>query len=193
MTHSINHFRERRVISACAVASVLVLTCLLPPLPAGAQTGKLEAAYVVVGPQGAVARAVLADAARCPAITIDGTQQPMTVRAPPDAMFPVLVCEAQIPTSAASASLEATPLPLPKKTLNSIATFGDTGCHLKSAKKRAAQEADDRENACKFQDCNDPARWPFAQVAASVAAGKPDLIIHVGDYLHRSHCFNLVI
>src|SRR5262249_13264228 len=36
-----------------------------------------------------------------------------------------------------------------------------------------------------FQDCNNPALWPFAQLAASVAAAKPDLVIHVGDYLYR--------
>lgn len=36
-----------------------------------------------------------------------------------------------------------------------------------------------------MQDCNDPAQWPFAQVAAGAAASKPDLVIHVGDYLYR--------
>src|SRR6185295_2239356 len=36
-----------------------------------------------------------------------------------------------------------------------------------------------------FQDCNNPALWPFAQVAQSVADAKPDLVIHVGDYLYR--------
>lgn len=136
---------ERRVIGACAAASLLVLACLLPPLPADAQTGKLEAAYVVLGPQGTVARAVLADASRCPVISIDGAQQPMTVRAPPDAMFPVLVCEALIPATATSARLENTPLPLPKRTIGSIAAFGDTGCHLKAAK--AAGKRKDADEA----------------------------------------------
>jgi hypothetical protein len=48
--------------------------------PAHAQSPQLEAAYVVLGPQGAVARAVLAEGSACPAITIDGTQRPMTIR-----------------------------------------------------------------------------------------------------------------
>ena len=41
------------------------------------------------------------------------------------------------------------------------------------------------EYAGKYQDCNIPSRWPFAQLAGSVAAARPDLIIHVGDYLYR--------
>ena len=93
-----------------------------------------EAAYVVLGPQGPVARAVLAQASGCLTITIDGAQQPMSVRALPDAAFPVLVCERTIPAGATSASLENSPLPLPRPALKSIAAFGDTGCRLKSAK-----------------------------------------------------------
>jgi len=167
-------------------ASALVLATLSSPRPAGAQSPELEAAYVVLGPQGPVARAVLAQASGCPAITIDGAQRPMNVRALPDATFPVLVCELPIPAGAASASVENSPLPLPKATLMSIAAFGDTGCRLKAAKAatKSANAADD-EDSGKFQDCNNPALWPFAQVAASIAAAKPDLVIHVGDYLYR--------
>jgi hypothetical protein len=157
---------------------------LLAALPASAQSPKLEAAYVVLGPQGAVARAVLADASACPAVTIDGQQQPMAVRARPDAMFPVLVCEARIAAAAGSASLESTPLPLPTKTLGTIAAFGDTGCRLKRWEVKG-NDPDDEEYRGKFQDCNIPSKWPFAQLAAGVAAAKPDLVIHVGDYLYR--------
>jgi hypothetical protein len=165
----------------------LALTFLAIALPALAQSPKLEAAYVVLGPQGAVARAVLAQDSACPAITIDGTQQPMTVRAQPDAMFRVLVCEALIPPTAAAASLADRPLPLPKRALTSIAAFGDTGCRLKSSQlsgKGKGKDVDD-EDSGKFQDCNIPSKWPFAQLTASVAAAKPDLVIHVGDYLYR--------
>jgi hypothetical protein len=165
-------------------ALMLALTFLLAPLCAQAQSTKLEAAYVVLGPQGAVARAVLAGTSQCPAITIDGAQQPMNVRAQGDAAFPVLVCELPIPAGAGAASVENSPLPLPKRTLGSIAAFGDTGCRLKAAKGKA-NDPDDAANRGKFQDCNDPARWPFAQLATRVASEKPDLIIHVGDYLYR--------
>ena len=70
--------------------------------------------------------------------------------------------------------------------MKSIAAFGDTGCRLKSAKTAAKEDDINGADARgKFQDCNDPALWPFAQVAQSVADAKPDLVIHVGDYLYR--------
>jgi calcineurin-like phosphoesterase family protein len=110
----------------------------------------------------------------------------MSVRALPDAAFPVLVCERMIPAGARSASLENSPLPVPRPALKAIAAFGDTGCHLKSAKTTAKEgDTDDDDARGKFQDCNNPALWPFAQVAQSVADAKPDLVIHVGDYLYR--------
>jgi hypothetical protein len=167
---------------ACVTLALMLLAIALP---AHAQSPQLESAYVVLGPQGAVARAVLAEGSACPAITIDGAQRPMTVRAPPDAMFRVLVCEALIPPTAAAASLADRPLPLPKRTLASIAAFGDTGCRLKSSKLSGKGNDVDDEDGGKFQDCDIPSKWPFAQLAASVAAAKPDLVIHVGDYLYR--------
>jgi hypothetical protein len=48
--------------------------------------------------------------------------------------------------------------------------IGDTGCRLKGKE---------------FQDCNDPQAYPFARVAASAAAWKPDLVVHVGDFHYR--------
>ena len=170
------------MIKSLAVAA-FVWALVLTPRLAHAQSAKVEATYVVLGAQGAVARAIMADAAQCPAITIDGVPRPMNVRAMPDATFPVLVCELPIPTGTASAGIEGTPLPLPKAQLNSIAAFGDSGCRLKS--KRETEDPDDDDDRGKFQACNDPLAWPFAQVAASVAAAKPDLVIHVGDYLYR--------
>ena len=47
-------------------ASALVLVTLSSPRAADAQSPKLEAAYVVLGPQGPVARAVLAQASALP-------------------------------------------------------------------------------------------------------------------------------
>src|SRR3954462_16033630 len=91
----------------CKLApAALVLAAVWAPRPAGAQSPTLEAAYVVLGPQGAVARAVLAQGSSCPDITIDGARQPMSVRALPDATFPILVCERTIPAGVISASLE---------------------------------------------------------------------------------------
>jgi hypothetical protein len=53
-----------------------------------------------------------------------------------------------------------------------IVVIGDTGCRLKGGDKA-------------FQACNDPKAYPFAQISASAAAWKPDLVVHVGDYLYR--------
>jgi hypothetical protein len=51
-----------------------------------------------------------------------------------------------------------------------VVVFGDTGCRIKGAR---------------VQDCNDPAKWPFETIANQAAAEKPQLMIHVGDYLYR--------
>src|SRR5258707_13095093 len=92
--------------AACAIVALL-------PVPGRAQSGKLEAAFVVLGGAGAIARAILSDAAACPAIAIDTGTQPMRIRARPDSAFPVLVCEAAIPAGATAAAIEGRPLPLP--------------------------------------------------------------------------------
>jgi hypothetical protein len=143
---------------------------------------------VVLGPQGPLARVIVADATRCPQISVDGSEQTMNVRALPDAAFPVLVCEFPLAPnikSARIAGIGSVELPVLRPALTSIAVFGDTGCRLKAAKQPAAAADPDDEDHGRFQDCNIPARWPFAQLAASVAAAKPDLVIHVGDYLYR--------
>ena len=153
-------------------------------------------AYVVLGGQGALARAIVPAgttgvAPQCPTIVVDGAAQAMRVRAQPDRDFPILVCEYALPAAAASAAVGGQALPLPK-TADSIAVFGDTGCRLKAAKPPAGKPAtvshdadDEDDDSGKFQDCNDPSSWPFAPISAMIAKAKPDLVIHVGDYLYR--------
>ena len=36
-----------------------------------------------------------------------------------------------------------------------------------------------------FQDCDRQSKWPFSRLSKTVAERKPDLVIHVGDYLYR--------
>jgi hypothetical protein len=173
-------FRVIMVAVACAIALA----------PAAARADKLEAAYVVVGGQGPVARAILTDAAQCPAITIGNASQPMSIRARPDTgsnpAFPVLVCEAVIASGTTSAAIGGRALPLPKASLNAIAVFGDTGCRLKAAKKAVKKEKHhDEQTAGQFQDCDKQSKWPFSRLSASVAARSPDLVVHVGDYIYR--------
>jgi Calcineurin-like phosphoesterase len=86
--------------------------------------------------------------------------------------FPLLACEATIPFGTETASILNQDLPLPTGPIRRIAVIGDTGCRVNAWEK-------------KYQACNDPDAWPFAQVAQAVAHWEPDLIIHVGDYLYR--------
>jgi hypothetical protein len=61
-------------------------------------------------------------------------------------------------------------LPLPDLVPRRIMVVGDTGCRIKG---------------WAIQACNDPAKWPFPHIAQVAAKLKPDLVIHVGDYLYR--------
>jgi hypothetical protein len=55
-----------------------------------------------------------------------------------------------------------------------IVIIGDTGCRIKAA-----------DNA--VQPCDDPKAYPFAAIAEAAADWKPDLVLHVGDYLYREN------
>jgi len=108
-------------------------------------------------------------APNCPALHTDKGDVAMTVRAAADANF-ALTCSALIPAGTASAAIGGISLPVPVMHPRRILVLGDTGCRIKGAT---------------LQACNDPAQWPFPQVAAAAASMKPDLVIHVGDYLYR--------
>ena len=108
----------------------------------------------------------------CPVtLVVDGKPTPMQVRAaaiPP--LYSVTTCEAAIPAGAASVTLDGTALPFPKAAPQRFTVLGDTGCRMQTPM---------------FQNCNVASDWPAAQIAASAAATKPDLFIHVGDYHYR--------
>jgi hypothetical protein len=133
----------------------------------------LTPVWVEAGEDGrAIARVVVNQPADCNAIEIAGSQT-MALRTPvPDGLKPV--CEATLPAEArrviAKSPGRIQTLPVPHPDPAHVVVLGDTGCRIKGART---------------QDCNDPAHWPFEQVAAGAAASKPDLVIHVGDYLYR--------
>jgi hypothetical protein len=178
--------QRRRLASGWLLAGLLLASCAArhaddapvaaPAMPVG---------YVVLGAGGEVlARAVTADA-QCPPLLVDELAQPMRTRAPAqtvprrpqqakESVFAAQVCEAVVPAGARALRLGATPLPLPRARVGRIVVLGDTGCRIKVA-----------EHA--FQDCSDPARWPFARIAAAAAREAPDLVIHVGDYHYREN------
>jgi len=178
-------YASRLGCAALAMAGAMVALVALHP-EAAAQSGKLESSYVVLGGEGAIARAVLSDATECPMIEIGGVARRMSIRARPDAAFPVLVCEAPIPPGTASAAIQGRGLPLPKPTLAAIAAFGDTGCRLKAGGNlKKSSHHHDYPEAGEFQDCDRSSEWPFARLSMTAAARTPHLVIHVGDYLYR--------
>jgi hypothetical protein len=130
-----------------------------------------QPAWIELGPDGAYVARTITAGVGCPDVALDGAAAPMQLRTAADAAFPVTVCEAPVPATAGTVEVAGQPLRLPQGTPRRIAVIGDTGCRLNVYDG--------------FQACNDPAAWPFARIAASVAAWQPDLIIHVGDYLYR--------
>jgi hypothetical protein len=127
-----------------------------------------ERAWVQLTDRGPEARLVT-QAPDCPPVTVDGGPRPMQRRTGPSADFPVTVCQARLPAIARRVSIGGHALLLPKA-MNRIVIFGDTGCRLKGKAVQA---------------CDDPAQWPFAEVARLAAGHHPDLVIHVGDYYYR--------
>jgi hypothetical protein len=148
-----------------------------------------SAAFMILGEDGAAIARAITTAPACPLIEIDGRAARMAVRAPlapipPRPQAPgaegkprlqpassaVQSCETPLPPGARSVTVAGQALPLPKPEPQRIVVIGDTGCRLKGKE---------------FQDCNDPEAFPFARVAASAAAWKPDLVVHVGDFHYR--------
>ena len=145
-------------------------------------------AFTVVGPQGRSHVRVVTPATQCPQIQWnDGPSQTMAVRAAPgqiparsggaqeakDAVFDVLTCEAPWPTGVQIARVGSqTVRTFAPQKVKRIVVIADTGCRMKGS-----------ENA--FQDCNEPHKWPFAQLSQSAVDKRPDLVIHIGDIHYR--------
>ena len=144
----------------------VALAFFLSLLPAAARAE--DSAWVQAVANGYEARLVTA-AAACPVLHTDKGDVPMTIRAPAGADFP-LVCAAPLAAGITKAQIGTMVLPVPVANPQRILVVGDTGCRIKGAA---------------LQACNDPAAWPFPLVASAAAKPKPDLVIHVGDYLYR--------
>jgi hypothetical protein len=132
---------------------------------------QLQAAWVeLAAGRTAIVRAVT-EARNCPPVNVDGAKRSMRVRADPTSDFGVLTCERQLEPNVRKVVLAGKKLPTPASSPRRIAVVGDAGCRI--------------DPPGRAQACNDPDRWPFAQVAKSVAEWHPELIVHVGDYLYR--------
>jgi predicted phosphodiesterase len=115
-----------------------------------------------------VARIVVEAGDTCPALRADGRSLATERREPvPEGFQPA--CEAVIPAKTKSLEFSGHKLKLPR-TPDLVVVFGDTGCRVTK-----------RE----LQACNDPMAWPFLHNAQTIAKARPDLIVHVGDYLYR--------
>ncbi len=126
--------------------------------------------WVQMAPGGGAEARVIVEGASCPAATVDGATMTMQVRAAPDEKFAVRLCALALPPGAQHAAVMGEELRVPKAAPDRIIVFGDTGCRIKGSYVQA---------------CNNLSGWPFPEVAAQAAKMKPDLVIHVGDYLYR--------
>ena len=163
--------RHHKLAPAARALALVIQALLFGAVAGGAHAAApafAERAWVQLTDRGPEVRAVT-QATDCPFITVDGGLRRMQRRAGPSADFPVTVCQARIPAIAHRVALEGHALPLPKAPKR-IVIFGDTGCRLKGRTVQA---------------CDDPAQWPFAEVARLAAGHHPDLVIHVGDYYYR--------
>jgi hypothetical protein len=167
---------------ACVPALIVTASCSV--LPSGGDKEPQQAWVQGSGSGGWIARAI--STGQCPDLAWNNGSATMRARtrandvAPAatesstrsEAGFPILTCEAAIPAGARNLHIGPTLLPTPPATPRRLLILGDTGCRLKTS-----------DNF--FQDCNDPAQWPFPEVVRAAAAKKPDLVIHVGDYHYR--------
>jgi predicted phosphodiesterase len=144
----------------------IALASLIFLLPVAARAE--DSVWVQAVANGYEARLVTA-AAACPVLNTDKGDVAMTMRAPASADFP-MVCAAPLTAGATKAQIGNMALPVPVMNPQRILVVGDTGCRIKGAA---------------LQACNDPAAWPFPLVAGAAANLKPDLVIHLGDYLYR--------
>src|ERR1700761_6909135 len=134
-----------------------------------AHSALLTPVWVELGPEGQViARVVVDSASDCPTLQANGKSIAMTLRnGAPEGFRPA--CEAVVPRNTRRLNWNGKDLPLPK-TPRHVIVIGDTGCRVKGSF---------------IQNCDDPAAWPLKAVAAQISSAKPDLIVHVGDYLYR--------
>ena len=175
-----------RVLFGIAVTGSL-FGCAATNIQRGNST---HSAFVVLGENGIpVARMITTDS-NCPSIRFDGHEVAMDVRAVPESVplrptlsapadskpseFNILTCEKVIPLGTKNVLIGEQSLLLPPAEIKRIVVIGDTGCRLKIS-----------DHA--YQDCNDANLYPFAQVANAAANWKPDLVIHVGDFLYREN------
>jgi len=150
-----------------------ILSILTLGLTACDNTGDdgIISSWVQAGPNGTTIARVITQRDICPGIRLDGVNVTMNERQAPNDDFPVLVCEIIVPQGTISASVSGRDLKLPVDNPKKLIIIADTGCRL--------------ETGDVPQSCNDPEAWPFERIAHTASSFKPDLVVHIGDYLYR--------
>jgi predicted phosphodiesterase len=151
-------------LPAAFAAAITAVPAAAAALPA------LLSDWVQMAPGGAVEVRAVVGAKTCPDIVIDGARRAMRERAAAGPGFPDLLCAATLVPGTRSVSVLGRRLPVPAAAPQRIVVLGDTGCRI---------------DGLIVQACNDPAKWPFPHIATVAAHLKPDLVLHVGDYLYR--------
>ena len=177
--------RARGVVGAL-VAGLLLIAGLPVAAPAQALPADQTAiaAYAVVTDRaisrsGLIARAVLPAGVACPSMRVTVAGRTMAMRTIPrriatstwPAFASVKVCEARIPVGATAVTLAGHTVParMPVE-VRRLAMFGDTGCRIAS---------------WQVQDCASSRAWPLATISARIAAERPDIVLHAGDFFYR--------
>jgi len=139
-----------------------------------ARAADLPGAWVELAADGGLdVRSVTMPGVSCPKVVSDGatlSNKPRGTPDPADGAFPVQVCVAHVAATVHSVTVDGLAAPVLPRSIKRVVVIGDTGCRLKGAA---------------IQECNDPAKWPFATIARLAAARHPDLVIHAGDYHYR--------
>lgn len=153
------------------------------------QQSQLYAAFTLMAPKSVaqsqlVARAIISGGG-CPALKVTKpsgkvSSLPMSVRPRPgntgNYFADVVVCTRQLPSVAATATIwgRTVPAKMPAN-IDRMALFADTGCRIAEF-----------GTTYDVQKCNQPSTgWPLNQIARSIAADKPDVILNPGDYYYR--------
>ena len=152
-------------------------------------------AWVQLGPESSTeVRIIMPPAQDCPSVDLGGgAPLPTQAFAAVNGSFAYPTCALRLPPEFEGTfkiltnpriELKTTP-----RSVRRIAVVGDTGCRIKNSYGRLT-----------YQDCKNPAEWPWAQVARSITQWKPELTIHTGDLIYREaqcpagaqDCHNLV-
>lgn len=168
-----------------------LIVCLEGCATIRAPEGDAVAVWTQLGRDGAQVRAIVEGEQACPEAEAGGVILRLRERAAPDDSaeskgnpsyrppFAVRSCELDLPASPGAVRIAGQSLEAWPATLKRIVIVGDTGCRIKVA-------ADGRGDP--VQDCADPQVWPWARLARSAAATRPDLVVHLGDYHYREYC-----